>query len=203
MRLVIVQPALDHISEWNITVDDLLLFGQKAKEKAQQTLDPQAKATPGPRQCRWCKARFTCKARAIDALQRSESDHLTPAAVASLIPLLPSVTAWVKDVETHALSLAESGTSIPGFKMVESGTKRKFKDDAADILRQAGLSDEQIFTRTFRPLTEVEKALGGKRKAASVMDDACVKAEGKPTLVPNSDPRPPIEANVTHFPKGN
>jgi len=204
VRLVIVQPALDHISEWMISVEDLLIFGDEVKVKAQATLDKDDKPTPGAKQCRWCKARFTCKARAIDALQTSESDHLSPAKVVQLLPLLSGVTSWVNDVEAHALSLAQAGTELPGYKLVESNTKRKFKDDAADALRDAGLSDEQIFTKTFKTLTEVEKLLGGKRKAAPVMELVCVKPEGKPTLVPNSDPRPPIQAaTVTHFPEGN
>jgi len=202
--MMICQPALDHIDIETISVDELLQWGELVKERAKATTDPQAKATPGPKQCRWCKARFTCRARAIDALSASESDYLTPADVAALLPLVPKVSAWISDLETHATKLATDGTEVPGYKLVESNTKRKFKDDAADALREAGLSDEQIFTRTFKTLTEVEKALGGKRKAAPIMDEVCVKPEGKPALVPISDPRPPLQAaTVTHFPEGN
>jgi hypothetical protein len=204
IRMVIVQPGLDHISEEVISVKELLQWGEWVKQAAQATTSPDAPATPGAKQCRWCKARFTCKARALDALNSSFGEFITAQDVAMLLPVVAKINDWTKDLEAHAMSLATNGSTIPGYKLVEGKSQRKFKDNAVEVLHAAGLSDAQIFAPAqLKPLGEIEKALGGKRKATSVLEEACVKPEGKPTLVPISDPRSELEANVTSFPEGN
>lgn len=201
VRMVVCQPRLDHVSSEELEIDELLLFGQLVKMKAEFTKDPLALATPGEKQCRWCKAKYVCRERAISVIKVVGSDAVSPAEFATLLPHAERAKVWANDIETHALKLAVDGTQIPGFKLVEGRSLRTFSDDAPDILRQAGLKDEDIYRQTIKPLGEVEKALGGKKTAAPVMEAATVKGAGKPTLVPISDKRNAIVANVTlNFP---
>jgi hypothetical protein len=69
VRMVIHQPRLSHLSEWDCTVDQLLVFAAKAKERAYHAIQvlenekPDAifhHLTPGESQCRFCKAKATC-----------------------------------------------------------------------------------------------------------------------------------------------
>lgn len=69
VRLVIHQPRLSHLSEWDCSVEELLTFGDIAKERAfhairvLETEKPDAivhHLTPGEEQCRFCKAKATC-----------------------------------------------------------------------------------------------------------------------------------------------
>lgn len=69
IRMVIHQPRLSHLSEWDCTVDELLAFGERAKAAAFHALQvinfekPGAivhHLTPGEEQCRFCKAKATC-----------------------------------------------------------------------------------------------------------------------------------------------
>ena len=203
VRMIVCQPRLDHVSVEELEIDELLLWGQTVKARAQATQDPTAIATPGDKQCRWCRARAVCRARAISVLDVAGSDVLTPAEFAVMLPHAERARTWAKDVESHALAQALNGTEIPGYKLVEGRSVRAFTDNAPDVLRAAGLKDEEFYRQSLKPLGEVEKALGGKKTAAPVMDAATVKPKGEPVLVPNSDKRTKIDADITsNFPEG-
>lgn len=69
IRMVIHQPRLDHVSEFDCSVDELLAFAQNAKNAAElamsicDTYDGKtapAELYPGEDQCRFCKAKATC-----------------------------------------------------------------------------------------------------------------------------------------------
>lgn len=71
VRMVIHQPRLQHISEWDCSVEELLAFAGRAKERAYHVIQvlttekPGAirhHLTPGDKQCRFCKAKATCPA---------------------------------------------------------------------------------------------------------------------------------------------
>lgn len=69
VRMVIHQPRLDHLSEWDCTIEDLLAFGNKAKAAGQLAVSLIGKPmseiephlTPGEH-CRFCKAQAICPA---------------------------------------------------------------------------------------------------------------------------------------------
>lgn len=69
VRLMIVQPRANNISEWTTTVGALKEFALKAKLAARHAAyqyDGHAEPvlSPGEKQCRWCKAKATCPALA-------------------------------------------------------------------------------------------------------------------------------------------
>lgn len=202
VTMTISQPRLDHVSSETLTVEELLAWGDWVKKRVAITQDPQAPPVPGEKQCRWCRARFTCRARAIDALTVAGSDHLAPSDIAALLPHLPGVIAWADDIEAQAVSLLESGAEVAGYKLVEGRSVRKLTDNAVDTLRAAGLDDSTIYRQSYRTLADIEKALGGKKNAAPVLEQCTTKPAGKPAIVLNSDPRPPISATVAQFPVG-
>lgn len=75
VQMVIFQPRLNHVSEWEITVDQLLAIGERLKASAakatkliqlvkaqgKDALPPEA-FQPSMENCRWCKAKTNCKA---------------------------------------------------------------------------------------------------------------------------------------------
>ena len=64
IRMTIVQPRLDSISEWECTLPDLLAFGEEVKQKAMLAMEGKGEFSPGEDTCRFCRARKTCLARA-------------------------------------------------------------------------------------------------------------------------------------------
>ena len=205
VTLAIVQPRLDHISEWDVTVDDLFEFGDWIKERARKALTDDAPATPSEKACQWCKAKAVCRERAASlmALPEKLPERITLNEMSLLLPVAERAKKYISDLQSYALELAESGQNVPGHKIVEGRATRKFTQDAAEILSSAGLSEDQIYRKSFQTLGAVEKALGGKKAAKSVMDEATFKPRGKTQLVKRSDPRDEINfASIDEFPEG-
>lgn len=205
-NLVIVQPRLDHISEWTVTREQLLAFGEEAKAKAELTQQQDAPFTPGEKQCKFCKASATCRALAAKNLEIAAEefqdvvvpitvkspDKLTNDEIAVLLPQLAGLTNWVKSLEAHALALLEVGQDIPGYKLVAGRSIRKWSSDesAEAALRSCSkLKVADIFTKKLVSPTQAEKLLG---KGHPILKEHCIKPDGKPAIAPESDKRPAI-----------
>ena len=55
--LTIVQPRLDHIDEWEVTMDQLQTFASFAQTAASLALQDNAPRYPSDKACQWCKAK--------------------------------------------------------------------------------------------------------------------------------------------------
>lgn len=62
VEIAIVQPRIDHISEWTIAVNELLEWGEWVKERVQLALQDDAPLVPERKTCQWCKAKSSCEA---------------------------------------------------------------------------------------------------------------------------------------------
>lgn len=106
-------------------------------------------------------------------------------------------------MEHQVQQMLELGKTVPGYKLVEGRRTRKLKSDAADTLRDAGLTDDQIYRRDYQTLTAIEKALGGKKAAAPILAQCTSQKPGNLTIAPETDPRPAVEPHVEeNFPVG-
>ena len=64
IRLGIVQPRLpDGLSEWECTLEELLQFGDYAKERATLVFAGEGEFAPGEKTCKFCRAKKQCRAR--------------------------------------------------------------------------------------------------------------------------------------------
>lgn len=115
--------------------------------------------------------------------------------VAALLPALPRIRAWAKDMEDWALAQArDHGVHFPGYKLVEGRSVRKIVDaEGADkALEKAGYDAEDVYkTPELKPIGQLEKLLG-KQGFEDLLGAYVEKPAGKPTLVPESDKRPEI-----------
>lgn len=204
VRYVVSQPRLDHYDEETLTVEELLVWAEYVRERAALTYDPKAELIPGEQQCRWCRAKHVCRARALHVLNVAGSEHLTPADVGLLLPHVELVRQWASDIDAHAYKLLKDATVVPGYKLVEGRSVRQLKEDAEAELLAAGLKKDQIYRSSYQTLGELEKLLGGKKKAAPVLEKITTKPPGQPTIVRNSDPRPALDMDtIAHFPTGD
>ena len=81
---------------------------------------------------------------------------------------------------------------MPGFKVVAGRSIRKYADEAAvaEAAKAVGYTD--IWDRKLIGLTAMERLMG-KKTFTDTLGDLVIKPEGKPTLLPESDKRPPLE----------
>lgn len=199
IRNVIVQPRINsHIDEHDVSVDELLAFAETARQCASLALKEDAPLVPGESQCRWCLAKAVCRARAEKnlATARAEFDEPMPKPakldideIAELLPKLDDLTAWAKDIKEYALQLAVTGASIPNHKVVAGRSVRKWKQSAIDVIAELPESDK-LFERKLVGIGKAEKVLG---KSSELIAELTEKPDGKPTLVPASDKRAPIQ----------
>lgn len=203
----IVQPRIDNISTYSLTVDEL-------KDWLTNVVQPAAKQAwngEGQQQaghwCRFCKVKAQCKKRAEEAFavaaenKRLDKMLLSDQEIAELLPQLDPIEKWCKDVQGYALEQAMAGTQYAGWKVVEGVSRRKITDEieASRRLQTAGFHYTDITQTKLKSITELEK-LTGKKAFAEIVGDACQKPPGAPTLVPESDKRPSImEKNLEVF----
>lgn len=208
IRIVIVQPRLDHVSEWWITTEDLLDWAETVlKPAAKAALGDDAPRVPGPKQCKFCKGAGKCRELAEHSLSVAsdgfstveapgepvDAASLSDVEIGQLLPQLDGVAAWIKAVEAYAQERMETGHDIPGHKLVEGRSLRKWCDeiDAEIALKRTKLKVADIFTKKLISPAQAEKKLG---KTHKVMD-LVVKPDGRPTIAPVSDKRPALEIN--------
>lgn len=201
IRMTIFQPRLDSVSTAEISSEDLLVWAeQKLKPRATLAWEGKGDFAPGAETCRWCKAAPICRARADYQLELAKYDFaqpatLTPEEVAAILLRLPDFTSWATQVTEFAQDAAvNKGVAIPGFKVVEGRSNRKYADEdaIAKILRKAGYKVADIYKpKALLGITAMEKLLG-KHKMETLIAPYITKPPGAPTLVPETDKRPAI-----------
>ena len=201
VRMTIFQPRLDSISSDTMTIADLLEWAEKElKPKAKLAWEGKGDFNPGEKQCKWCKAAATCRARAEYQLELAKHDFAPPptldeSEIADILTRLPEFKAWVKEVEDYAQEAAVNhGVHFPGYKVVEGRSNRKYtnEDAIAECLYKAGFASTAIYKpKELLGLTAMEK-LVGKKKLGELAGKYIIKPEGAPTLVPLSDKRPEL-----------
>ena len=113
--------------------------------------------------------------------------------LAEILPTLNRISSWIEAVFAFVSSEAiNHGVPIPGYKVVEGRSKRIFTDTKAvvDTAVQNGYTD--LYKQTLITLTEFEKMMG-KKKFNELLGQYVTKPPGKLALVPESDPREPVD----------
>ncbi|WP_447839204.1 DUF2800 domain-containing protein [Enterobacter cloacae] len=176
--------------------------------------------TPGEKQCRFCKAKAVCTAQKMQHMQTAASDFedLTKpvseiiTAASSRVPLLSTeelaeiysqadaIESWLKAVRDRVNSEMNAGHPVPGFKLVtgKQGNRAWSDEEAARALLkdQFRYKTEEVFDLKLISPTKAEKLI---KKASprrwTKVEALITRADGKPTVAPESDPRPALNIN--------
>lgn len=214
VRVCIIQPRLDHIDEWETSVEDLLAWGEWIKERAAIAFDGGGEFAPGEEQCRFCRARATCKARADYNVQLAFSDpvagtdapaiaddpvFITNDMIGKYLELGQDVARWLDELMAHALSECLAGHEVDGWKAVEGRAgNRTWTDQAAafEALKAGGIKEALLWERKPVSLSNLEDVIG-KKDFTALVGKYIMRPPGKPALVRASDKRPAITNKVT------
>ena len=210
VQMHIVQPRLDHVDTCEISTEELADWMENTvKPAAQEAWNGDGEQHAG-KWCKFCKAKAQCAARAskIKALderyQRMCGLILTDQQVAELLPELPGVIEWAKEVQDFALEQALKGTHYEGYKVVEGVSRRTFTDEkeVAKVLQEAEYKEKEFMTEPkLQSISKIEKLLG-KKTFNELVGPYVKKPQGKPTLVPESDKRPAMGDVTNDFKDG-
>lgn len=205
----IMQPRAGNWSTHTMSVMQLTEWATRVKEELGRLglLDASGEElpfNPNEKSCKFCKARFDCKARhdsVMEAAFGGVTDE-TPAwqisadELARAYAKVKEVKAWASDVEQAALARLEEGHGLPGYKLVAGRANRMWVDEdkATRKLRYLGLKSEDFTVKKLITPAQAEKLLDkdGRQKLANVIE----KPPGKPTIAPESDRRPAITTDT-------
>lgn len=207
IRMIINQPRLDSISEYELPVEELLQWGEETvKPRAEMAMKGEGEAKPGD-WCRFCKCRAICRARAEEALEIARYEFKDPPLleedeISDILGKVGRIQSWISDVKDYAQEEAEHGRQWPGWKLVEGRSNRKYTDpqEVERRLLAAGFEKVLLFKDPeLLGITAMEKVVGGKKKLEKICEGLIVKPPGAPTLVPESDKRPALNTAKTDF----
>ncbi|MDA5524913.1 DUF2800 domain-containing protein [Yersinia kristensenii] len=227
VRLFIHMPRLNFVSEWVVSVDDLAAFGERARIAAADSIIainiaecdgvdslPADSFTPGDKQCRFCKAKATCKALeqhslnlvaddfvdltdplepqlsgAKERITQCDNTHL-----GELLGQLDLVEGWCKAVHERANSELNAGHPVPGYKLVigKQGNRAWSSEETAEATLSAmRLKKEEMYNFKLISPTQAEKLLKKESPRRWTKLEALIsRADGKPTIASEADPRP-------------
>lgn len=197
-NLHIYQPRINNISTWAISRSELLQWSEYVRVRALACLDVNAPRIPSEAGCHWCKAKATCPALTahVEKVIGAEFDDLTlpPVEQANVKAILDNkklIEQFLTAVEEYAFDTIESGGGVPGYKVVEAITHRRWKDNAQDAVR-AALGDAAFGEpKMITPAQAV--------KLAPELAEYVFKPTGKSVIVPESDKRQAKMAVINMF----
>ena len=202
IRMTIYQPRRENVSTFEMTKADLVKWAEEVlKPTAQLAYEGKGEFHAGDH-CQFCKVKANCRKRAEYNLEHAKYDFEMPATledteIAAILPKIDQLINWGNDVKEFALQQALSGTHYEGWKVVAGRSVRKYADDeaVANAVKNAGFDP---YEQKLLGITAMTSLLG-KKKFEEVLGGLIEKPQGKPTLVPDSDKRPPINTAQDDF----
>jgi len=216
VALYIFQPRCregEPIRGWSLSLRELEEEFRKLETAAANIHMGLVEFAPSPDTCKFCPARRAglCSAYvhgqaeaaglellAPEPLACIPSPHaLTPEQRSRLMLAKKEIISFLNAVEESMLVEALAGKEVPGWKLVAGRPgNRKWKDEpAADrLLSNHLLKDERYEHKLISP-TKAERLLKDKQlstKFQNLMDRLVERADGKPSLAPETDPRPAL-----------
>ncbi len=205
VRMSIIQPRISAFTTDEMTAEDLLSWGESIKPAARLAFDGKGDFVRGDH-CRFCRGLIHCKAQryalasVADEISAHGSEVLPPARLAELLKQGEEVEAFIKAVRAHLEAKLREGTPVPGYKLVEGRSTRKWADEEGAHAKflALGFSDEQIYERKLLGLTALTK-LVGKKKFDAEFAPFLERSMGAPSMVSSLDPRPAFTPSTTDY----
>ena len=206
VRMTIIQPRLDSVSESVLTVDELLHWAETTVvEKAKMAWAGTGEFVCGEH-CRFCSAKAVCSARVSNGLKVFEyglenPGIITDEQVADILPYLDAAESWIQDIKAYAENQALHGLRVRGYKLVRGKRPNRQWSDPEEVKAQLLRSgyDMTTFEETkLKAVGAVEKLLG-KTAFRALLEPLVSQGEGKLTLVPEDDKRPEYNSAEAAF----
>lgn len=199
----IYQPRLDHIDEHMMKVNDVKAWAG--------ALTPAKRVVAGPKQCRWCIKKATCKTleQSVNRITRTVTednvDNVESHILADAFEKLPMVEGWISAVREEGYKRLSAGKQLPGYKLVLGNRgRRKWADEDAveSTLKSMRVKRDLIFDQKLISPTAAESL--ARKKELGPRQWEAIKAlitqdPPKPVIAKDSDKREAITISNTLF----
>ena len=117
--------------------------------------------------------------------------------LAAILPTLNRIASWIESVFAYvSVEAINHAVPVPGYKIVEGRSKRIFTDTKAVVDKAIANGYTDLYKQQLITLTEFEKMMG-KKRFNELLGEYVAKPPGKLALVPEDDPRPPVDLTNT------
>ena len=220
IQLNICQPRLDHLDEWTVPYDDLMAFGELAKQKGKIALSGEGEFVAGSWCTKnFCRGRHICKTRAsqmADLLDAEMDDEegidedtvvdpntISNTLLGKLYSSIDFIRGVLNGIEERAGALVQAGEEVLGsdglpLKYVSGRANRAYIDKEVAEKKLKGtrkIPKDVLYKTTLAGIPAMEKVLGKNHPFFELDGKKAIihKPKGKPVLVLGSDPREPIK----------
>lgn len=219
VSMYIHMPRLNFVSEYHIPVQELLSAGDDIRRGASfcreaEEADDEDLAEflePGEKQCRFCKAKATCRALRADmtdvvggeaACTIDEFAEFLPEIVDSqtgdnYLPIAMSKVAlvedWCKAVRAEVERRLFAGQKVDGYKLVEGKRgNRKWENEGEveALLKSFRMRQDEMYDLSLISPTKAEKVFKQNPKRWAKVTDLITQSVGKPSVALATDKRP-------------
>jgi hypothetical protein len=219
VSMYIHMPRLNFVSEYHIPVPELLKAGEDIRRSAAVCREAEAAddedlaefLEPGEKQCRFCKAKATCRALRADmtdvvggeaACTIDEFAEFLPEIVDSqtgdnYLPIAMSKVAlvedWCKAVRAEVERRLFAGQKVDGYKLVEGKRgNRKWENEAEveALLKSFRMRQDEMYDLSLISPTKAEKVFKQNPKRWAKVTDLITQSVGKPSVALATDKRP-------------
>lgn len=130
-----------------------------------------------------------------EVTELTSPDLLSPEEVARVLQYAPMLRDWLSAVEGHVTHQILEGESVPGWKVVEGRSHRRWADAdrAEQYLRRKFGVDKATVRKVISPAQAEKLIRQEKMKQTTHFKKLWEKPTGRPTLVPETDKRPALE----------
>lgn len=209
------QPRAGGMKFWEITLDELLEFGEEMIRVYNRVQSGNVEFVPTRGGCQWCPVRKTargCAAHNRFHAQMLGLGFLDPTVQPTFIDpeQMPralrfyisshaaDIKKWLTELHQQSLNAALSGDPDPGSKAIEGSMGHRYFTDpeAAEGLLVATLGSDAFVPRKLIGFTEIDNKLKpGRKKVGNPevyesLAEITSRPEGKPKLVPADHPKP-------------
>lgn len=202
-RVIIVQPRLDHIDEWEFDIGAMQAFISHVREIAPRALDGTGELCVTEHGCRFCPGKSTCPelTKQVEAMTSSGFDDLDKTSEADLsasMRAVDMVEGWCRSVRAEVERRLLAGMKVVGYKLVQGRRgARQWIDNTEAVLamQKLGLPEDVVFKKSVLTPTQIEKSIAKTNEEAwNTLAAMTVQKEGLPSVAASTDPRPEFNA---------
>lgn len=149
--------------------------------------------------CKYCPAAATCPAKRAQVAGFLAYDPKIQGQVADAMNLVEQMKEQIKAVEAEVFANLEGGLPVPGWKLVDKRSTRKWADEEKILhaLRYSKkVTKEQYIVEKIKSPAQVEKAVG---KAFDIAPFVSNESSGH-TIAPETDKRPSVQTRGAGIP---
>ena len=202
VNMKIFQPRISNYSSFILSPSEIYTWADEVLcPAANLAINGEGEFKSGEH-CRFCKAKAVCRKRAEDNLMMAKYDFKPPelleeTEISIILDKCDELIKWANDVKDYALDYICRGNHIPGYKVVEGRSVRKYSNEK-DVIKAVEEAGFDPYDKKLLPITSMQKRLG-KDKFNEILGNLVVKPQGKPTLAVESDKRPPMNSASSDF----